>query len=51
MGFGEAKLWTAELNHRPRRIYEVAGWELEGTMRTRSFAGTELTELRYRLVL
>jgi GNAT superfamily N-acetyltransferase len=49
-GFGDATLWTAELNHRPRRIYETAGWRLDGAKRWRSFGGVELTELRYRLV-
>jgi GNAT superfamily N-acetyltransferase len=51
MGFTEAKLWTAELNHRPRRVYETAGWELEGTSRVRSLANREFVELRYRIGL
>jgi GNAT superfamily N-acetyltransferase len=49
-GFRDATLWTAELNHRPRRIYEAAGWRLDGTERQRSFGGVEFTELRYRFV-
>ena len=49
-GFGEATLWTAALNHRPRRIYEVAGWQVDGTERQRSFAGVEFIEVRYRLM-
>lgn len=48
-GFSEATLWTAELNHRPRRIYETAGWRLDGAERRRSF-GVEFIEVRYRLV-
>jgi len=50
-GFNEATLWTAELNHRPRRIYEAAGWRLDGARRERSLAGREFVELRYRLGL
>ena len=50
-GFAEATLWTAELNHRPRRIYESAGWRPDGAERRRSFRGVELMELRYRLAL
>lgn len=49
-GFREATLWTAELNHRPRRIYEVAGWRVDGAQRHRSFGGVEFIEVRYRLV-
>lgn len=49
-GFGDATLWTAELNHRPRRVYEVAGWRVDGAERDRSFGGVEFTEVRYRLV-
>lgn len=47
-GFAEATLWTAALNHRPRRIYETAGWSVDGTDRRRSFGGVEFTEVRYR---
>lgn len=47
-GFSDATLWTAELNHRPRRIYEIAGWSPDGTDRRRSFGGVEFVELRYR---
>ena len=50
-GFSEATLWTAELNHRPRRIYEMAGWSTDGTDRRRSFGGVEFVELRYRIGL
>jgi GNAT superfamily N-acetyltransferase len=49
-GFADATLWTAAENHRPRRIYEVAGWRVDGTERQRSFGGVELIEVRYRLV-
>lgn len=50
-GFSEATLWTAELNHRPRRIYEKSGWSTDGTDRRRSFSGVEFVELRYRIGL
>lgn len=46
-GFSEATLWTAEANHRPRRIYEIAGWAVDGTNRRRAFGGVEFVELRY----
>ena len=49
-GFSDATLWTAALNHRPRRIYETAGWRLDGGERRRSFGGVAFTELRYRFV-
>lgn len=50
-GFAEAVLWTEERNHRPRRIYEAAGWRLDGGMRERTWLGTEIRELRYRIAL
>jgi GNAT superfamily N-acetyltransferase len=50
-GFSHATLWTAAENHRPRRIYEIAGWRLDGTARHRHLAGAEFDELRYRLRL
>lgn len=50
-GFAEATLWTAEANHRPRRIYEVAGWALDGATRERTWRGGAFRELRYRVRL
>ncbi|HBZ71700.1 MAG TPA: GNAT family N-acetyltransferase [Deltaproteobacteria bacterium] len=50
-GYREATLWTAEQNERPRRIYEAAGWELDGAQRLKTFLGVEFTELRYRIAL
>jgi GNAT superfamily N-acetyltransferase len=50
-GFREATLWTAEENHRPRKIYETASWSTDGTTRQRSFDGVEFVELRYRITL
>jgi len=48
-GFTEATLWTAEENHRPRRIYEAAGWRLDGGARERVWRGISFRELRYRI--
>jgi len=50
-GFSEATLWTATLNHRPRRIYETAGWRVDAAVRDRSLGGVDFTEVRYRLPL
>lgn len=50
-GFGRATLWTAEENLRPRRIYEAAGWRLDGTDRRRAHGGVEFVELRYAVAL
>jgi len=50
-GYSEATLWTAGENRRPRRIYEAAGWKLDGTQRLKLFLGVELRELRYRIAL
>jgi len=49
--FTEATLWVAELNHRPRRIYEVAGWIFEGATRDKPWQGTSVRDLRYRITL
>ena len=49
--FTEATLWVAELNHRPRRIYEAAGWTIEGATRDKSWRGTSVRDLRYRITL
>jgi GNAT superfamily N-acetyltransferase len=50
-GFEDATLWTAEENHRPRRIYERAGWTPDGAARTRHMYGVDFVELRYRRAL
>jgi ribosomal protein S18 acetylase RimI-like enzyme len=50
-GCGEAVLWTEERNERPRRIYELAGWRLDGGRREREFLGHPIRELRYRIAL
>jgi len=38
-------------NHRPRRFYEEAGWQLDGARRTKAWLGVEFDEVRYRLPL
>jgi GNAT superfamily N-acetyltransferase len=50
-GFSQATLWTAVENHRPRRIYERAGWRLDGAVRHRQLGGAEFDEVRYRIRL
>jgi GNAT superfamily N-acetyltransferase len=50
-GFRDATLWTAAENHRPRRIYEIAGWRTDGTDRQRAFEGVEFVEVRYRIAV
>jgi len=47
-GFAVATLWTAMENHRPRAIYERAGWQTDGVVRRRVIGGTEFEEVRYR---
>jgi len=47
-GFRDATLWTATLNHRPRRIYAVALWQTDGAERSRELGGTQFVEVRYR---
>jgi GNAT superfamily N-acetyltransferase len=50
-GCRDATLWTEERNERPRRVYEAAGWQLDGGVRERVWNGTPLRELRYRKAL
>jgi GNAT superfamily N-acetyltransferase len=49
--FAEATLWVSELNHRPRRIYEVAGWMYEGVTRHKARGETSIRDMRYRITL
>lgn len=49
--FESATLWTASANHRPRRIYELAGWRPDGALRHRHLGGAQFDELRYRVRL
>jgi GNAT superfamily N-acetyltransferase len=50
-GFTEATLWTAEENHRPRAVYEAAGWWPDGAVKENLYLGVSVAELRYRIVL
>jgi len=50
-GFIEATLWTGKENHRPRRIYEAAGWTLDGATRDKTWRGASVQDLRYRIKL
>jgi ribosomal protein S18 acetylase RimI-like enzyme len=50
-GCRAAVLWTEERNERPRRIYETAGWRLDGASRVRDFLGWRIREVRYRIAL
>jgi len=50
-GFTEATLWVAEGNCRPRKIYETAGWTFDGATRDKSWRGTDVRDLRYRISL
>ena len=50
-GFADATLWTAAENHRPRRIYEAAGWRQDGADRQREIGGVSFVEVRYRVQL
>jgi GNAT superfamily N-acetyltransferase len=43
-----ALLWVLEENHRARRFYERAGWELDGARKVETFLETEVAEVRYR---
>ncbi|MDQ2853989.1 MAG: GNAT family N-acetyltransferase [Chloroflexota bacterium] len=50
-GFRDATLWTAAENHRPRRIYETAGWRVDGADRHRILGDVAFVEVRYRILL
>ena len=50
-GYTEAVLWCLSENTRARAFYELAGWRLDGATMTRSFAGRDTEEVRYRIAL
>lgn len=50
-GFAEATLWTAAENHRPRAVYEAAGWRLDNTVKQKTYLGVSFDELRYRIAV
>jgi len=41
-------LWVADENPRARRLYEQAGWSLDGGAKTEDFGGTGVRHCRYR---
>jgi len=46
--FGISILWVTEENSRARRLYERAGWSLDGGARTDDFGGARVRDCRYR---
>jgi GNAT superfamily N-acetyltransferase len=50
-GAKEVTLWTEQRNFRPLRFYLAAGWTIDGAERTYAVGGTEIRELRHRLLL
>lgn len=50
-GFTEAALWVLDGNARARKFYECDGWTLDGGRQTKSIAGAQLNEFRYRRML
>jgi GNAT superfamily N-acetyltransferase len=51
LGFESVTLWTERRNDRPLRFYRSAGWTLDGCERCRTYRGSEIRELRHRLIL
>lgn len=51
MEFAEASLWVLEANDRARLFYEARGWEPDGAIKTLSFTGVDVAEVRYRKAL
>jgi GNAT superfamily N-acetyltransferase len=47
-GQTSAVLWTVRGNVRARRFYEREGWALDGGVKTSTFGGTQVPEVRYR---
>ena len=44
----EATLWVLESNGRARRLYERAGWQLDGARRSFDFGAASAPTVRYR---
>ncbi len=51
LGFVEASLWVLEENERARRFYEAHGWRADAIVKTLTFAGVDVAEIRYRKAL
>jgi len=49
--FKEATLWASRDNHRARRIFEAAGWRLDGATRDKVWREASIRDLRYRIRL
>jgi GNAT superfamily N-acetyltransferase len=47
-GFRAATLWVLRDNERARRVYERAGWSLDGVENDDVVAAVTVTEVRYR---
>ncbi|MCA1657468.1 MAG: GNAT family N-acetyltransferase [Actinobacteria bacterium] len=47
-GFAAVTLWVLDGNARARRFYERAGFAPDGASKTEPYAGTTITEVRYR---
>jgi ribosomal protein S18 acetylase RimI-like enzyme len=47
-GFAESTLWVLEDNPRARRLYEAAGWALDGAGKLDEHLGLLVPEVRYR---
>ncbi len=47
-GHHDAGLWVVEQNQRARRFYQREGWTHDGTSKTETIGGLEITELLYR---
>ena len=43
-----AVLWVADANTRARRFYELAGWRVDGAIKTEAAFGPPVVEVRYR---
>jgi len=50
-GFTQATLWVLKGNARARHFYEDAGWVCDGSEKTETMVGTQVTEVRYRRAL
>jgi RimJ/RimL family protein N-acetyltransferase len=51
LGYREAILWVLTENARARRFYERAGFVADGGIKTQSWLGATLEEMRYRAQL